>query len=195
MPPPCPSPASPVAPGAGLLARAKALGKLAKTDPKSASAADLALIVTVTKMLDPTSVAREGEVKLTQSSASLVDSVLNMREQIEKGQTILPAAQREALLNMVETLMPSYSNAYQKRARDAYTTAKEYGFSPKRVMQGFDFSQFDGEEKRDAAIRSASGNPWPTIRAGVAQQAPQAAALTPDEQAELEALRAELGQR
>ena len=123
--------------------RVKALGNLAATDKPSRSAADLALVVTITKMLDPTSVAREGEVKLTASSASLVDQASNMLNQWKNGQTILPDATRASLLKMADTIFPSYSDAYENRKRDAYTTANEYGFSPKRTMMGADISEFD----------------------------------------------------
>ena len=123
--------------------RVKALGNLAATDKPARSAADLALVVTITKMLDPTSVAREGEVKLTASSASLVDQASNMLNQWQNGQTILPDATRASLLKMADTIFPSYSDAYENRKRDAYTTANEYGFSPKRTMMGADISEFD----------------------------------------------------
>ena len=123
--------------------RVKALGNLAATDKPARSAADLALVVTITKMLDPTSVAREGEVKLTASSASLVDQASNMLNQWKNGQTILPDATRASLLKMADTIFPSYSDAYENRKRDAYTTANEYGFSPKRTMMGADISEFD----------------------------------------------------
>jgi len=123
--------------------RVKALGNLAATDKPARSAADLALVVTITKMLDPTSVAREGEVQLTASSASLVDQATNLLNQWQNGQTILPDATRQSLLKMADTIFPSYSDAYENRKRDAYTTANEYGFSPKRTMMGADISEFD----------------------------------------------------
>lgn len=132
--------------------RVKALGNLAATDKPARSAADLALVVTITKMLDPTSVAREGEVKLTASSASLVDQATNMLNQWQNGQTILPDATRQSLLKMADTIFPSYSDAYENRKRDAYTTANEYGFSPKRTMMGADISEFDNMS--DAEVQS-----------------------------------------
>ena len=137
--------------------RAKALGNLAATDKPSRSAADLALVVTITKMLDPTSVAREGEVKLTASSASLVDQASNMLNQWQNGQTILPDATRTALLKMADTIFPSYNDAYEKRRKDAYTTAKEYGYKPERVMMGANVPELRGQDLSQAEVDDIMG--------------------------------------
>ena len=115
----------------------KSMGALAGRDKPARSAADLALIVSITKMLDPTSVAREGEVKLTQSSASLFDQVKNLPAQWEQGQTLLPDNTRYALLKVADELWPSYQKAYQNRARDTEKVVGEYGLAPHRVMMGY----------------------------------------------------------
>lgn len=130
--------------------RAKALGGLANQSKEAQSAADLALIVTATKILDPTSVAREGEVKLTQSSASIWQQVQNLPNQWQYGQTTLPPAQRQALLQMIESLMPSYRQAYENRASDMKSSAQAYGFGEQRVMPGYRPSPAQVEQARRA---------------------------------------------
>lgn len=136
------------------------------------AAGDLALVVSFTKMLDPGSVAREGEVALTQKAASLVDQAGNWINQLQNGQTLLPAKVRQQLLEAGREMHGVYKNAYQKLGKNYFETAKSYQYDPARVMMGYDA---DGIA-RDEAIRSASGNPWPTIRADVAQQQPAAQA-------------------
>lgn len=121
----------------GQYERLKSMGNLAATDPASRSAADLALIVSFTKMLDPGSVAREGEVKLTQSAASLYDTVRNLPNQWINGQTTIPDSTRRALLKAADEMMPSYNAAYERLAADIGSTADAYKFPRERVMMGY----------------------------------------------------------
>jgi len=121
----------------GQYDRLKAMGSLAASDPASRSAADLALIVSFTKMLDPGSVAREGEVKLTQSAASLYDMVRNLPNQWINGQTTIPDSTRAALLKAADEMMPSYQSAYERLAGDIGATADAYQFPRSRVMMGY----------------------------------------------------------
>lgn len=127
----------------GQYKRLVALGELAKKDPASRSAADLGLIVSFTKMLDPGSVAREGEVKLTQSAASLVDMVANLPNQWKNGQTTLPDSTRDALLKAAAEMHPIYERAFEKLGRSYLKTAQSYQYDPSRVMMGTDLSTFD----------------------------------------------------
>lgn len=102
------------------------------------AAGDLALIVSFTKMLDPGSVAREGEVKLTQSAASLVDQALIWADRLKKGNTLLPPDLRKAYLDAAGQMHGIYSDSYQRLAQNYQQTAQSYGFDPQRVMMGYD---------------------------------------------------------
>jgi hypothetical protein len=110
------------------------------------AAGDLALIISFTKMLDPGSVAREGEVKLTQSAASLVDQALIWTDRIQKGNTLLPDSLRAAYLDAARDMYGVYQNAYQGIAQDYARTAQDYGFNPDRVMMGYDAPAQDGPD-------------------------------------------------
>jgi hypothetical protein len=63
---------------------------------------DLALLVAFTKALDPGSVAREGEVQLSQSSASAVQNAANWRRRLEEGNTRLPQAVRDGMIEWAQ---------------------------------------------------------------------------------------------
>lgn len=130
----------------GQYQRLVALGNLAETDEASRSAADLGLIVSFTKMLDPGSVAREGEVKLTQSAASLLDMVRNLPNQWKNGQTVLPPETRAALLKAAAEMHPVYTRAYDKLRRSYFDTAKSYQFEPSRVLMGTELADLRGQD-------------------------------------------------
>lgn len=101
------------------------------------SAGDLALVVSFTKMLDPGSVAREGEVALTQSAASFLAQAQNWLPRLEKGNTLLPPEVRKDLLDAAREMHGVYSKAYQNIANDYARTASDYGFGKDRVMMGY----------------------------------------------------------
>jgi hypothetical protein len=112
-------------------------GRLEAAYNQNTSAGDLALVVGFTKMLDPGSVAREGEVALTQSAASVLDQVRNLPTQWQQGRTRLPPAVRENLIAAARAMMPVYRDAYERIASDYRYTAEQYGYDPARVMMGY----------------------------------------------------------
>lgn len=148
---------------------------------------DLALIVAFTKIMDPGSVAREGEVTLTQSSASIMQQAGNWLNRIEQGNTVLPAPVRQAFLEASEEMAAAYSSAFDLRAQEFSDIATDYGLDPSRVIVGH-----------------AAAPQTPGVPDQIQQQAPAltqaeiqreqerlAVPLTPEEQARLEFLRAQ----
>lgn len=105
----------------------------AREDP----AGDLALIVSFTKMLDPGSVAREGEVALTQSVASALQQAQMWLPRIQQGNTLLPPEVRKALLAAGKEMYQVYEKKYHDLAGDYTARAKAYGFAPERVLMGY----------------------------------------------------------
>jgi hypothetical protein len=118
------------------MGRIRVMGDPAIPDNERA-AADLALVVAFTKMLDPGSVAREGEVALTQSAASLMGQVGTWLPKLQKGKTLLPDETRNALVAAAESMMPLYDGAYDNLGQNYSSSATEYGFEPRRVMMGY----------------------------------------------------------
>ena len=84
------------------------------------SAGDLALIVAFTKLLDPGSVAREGEVTLSQSTASVVDNASVWAARLKKGRTLLPDNTRQQFLDAAQEIMSGYNASFDLR-RDEFT--------------------------------------------------------------------------
>ena len=102
------------------------------------SASDLGLIVSFTKMLDPGSVAREGEVSLTQSAASAYDQAMMIIPRWEKGKTLLPDTTRQMYLDAARDMFGTYEKTYQRLAQSTQQRATEYGLSPERIMLGYE---------------------------------------------------------
>lgn len=102
------------------------------------SASDLGLIVSFTKMLDPGSVAREGEVQLTQQAAGLLDQASVWLPRLQSGKTLLPENVRQMYVDAARSMFGSYEKTYQGLARDTQSRALQYGLSPDRIMLGYD---------------------------------------------------------
>lgn len=113
------------------------------------SAGDLALVVAFTKMLDPGSVAREGEVALTQSAASALAQAQNFLPRLQRGNTLLPDNVRAQLVQTAREMYGNYERAYNRLASDYGRTADAYGFDRNRVMMGY----------REAADAAEDGPP------------------------------------
>jgi hypothetical protein len=101
------------------------------------AAGDLALVVAFTKMLDPGSVAREGEVALTQSAASALAQAQNFLPRLQQGNTLLPPQVRNQLVEAARAMYANYESAYHNLANDYGGTADQYGFDRSRVMMGY----------------------------------------------------------
>lgn len=155
----------------------------ARKDP----AGDLALVVSFTKMLDPGSVAREGEVALTQSAASALQQAQTWLPRLEQGGTLLPDALRQDLLKAGEEMYGVYERKYHDIAGDYIARSNAYGFAPERVLMGYR-PPTSGPDTFSGAGASSGA-----MGAAARAAGSRAPALSPDEQAELEALRRELG--
>lgn len=114
-----------------------AMVRQARSDPKAASAADLALVVGFTKLQDPGTVAMPGEVQLTQQTVGVVQYASNLLNTWENGKTVLPDDVRRNILAASTELHRVYKDAYQKRGAEYATTAQGYGFDPKRTLIGY----------------------------------------------------------
>ena len=134
--------------------RIKAMGRQASSDPERASAADLALIVGFTKMQDPGSVAREGEVALTQQTVGVLDQANNLLNQWQNGKTVLPTDARVNILRAAEELHRVYSDAYRKRGEEYATAAQQYQYPVSRVMMGYNPSA----PQQAPTLQSAAGD-------------------------------------
>ena len=114
----------------------QSLGTIETMANRGDAQGDLALVVAFTKLLDPGSVAREGEVSLTQSSASTVQQASNWLNQLQRGNTILPQEVRAAFLSASQELAGQYRNSFDARRSEYSSIAQEYGLNADRVTIG-----------------------------------------------------------
>lgn len=113
---------------ANMSARAKAMG--ARGD----AVGDLQLTIALTKLADPGTAAREGEVTLTQQTASLADQAVNWIEKLKKGNTLLPPETRKAMLQAVDEMESVYTKFYSGVGERAKQRVQSYGLDPSRVF-------------------------------------------------------------
>jgi hypothetical protein len=97
------------------------------------AAGDLSLIFAYMKMLDPTSVVREGEFANAQNAAGVPDQIANMYNKIVSGERLNPdqrkdfTAQAERIYRNVESRAKKTEDRYRGLATD-------YGYEPGRIV-------------------------------------------------------------
>jgi hypothetical protein len=131
---------------------------------QNSPAGDLAAATKFMKILDPTSVVRESELNMAIEASGLGDRAMNLLPRIINGVKLTPA-QRKDFGKLAKEFYDLSEKAYQDKATEYKGVAKDYGLNADRV-------------------------------GGSAQKPPPAPAsggLTPEEKAELEQLRKELG--
>lgn len=153
---------------------ATAYQKVSAAAKNPSAAGDLSLIFGYMKMLDPGSTVREGEFANAQNAAGIPDQVRNMYNRASSGERLNPA-QRVDFIGQAKNIFEAQLNT-QKQIDDRYNLlASQYGVNPKNVVSSYDFSIPDTVSTKSAAPAQGSG------------------ALTPEELAEKEALKKELG--
>lgn len=102
------------------------------------AAGDLALVVAFTKLLDPGSVAREGEVKLTQSAQGVIDKAGNTLERLRKGETLLTDTVRQQFVDAANELGANYSNSFKTRQSEFTTISQTFfpDLDPSLILVG-----------------------------------------------------------
>lgn len=133
-------------------------------------AGDLDLIYAVGKVLDPGSVVREGELSLVIKSGTPMEQFNGYVRAIGAGKGRLPPAQRAKLVAMLEGRVGELASGYQRSKALYERQARAAGLPTEQIFA----------EVPDAAPAPA---------------APAAATLSPQEQAELDALRKRFGRK
>lgn len=93
---------------------------------------DIALIYSVMKAYDPTSVVRETEFATAQNASSVPDQVRNSWNKALKGQRLNPR-QRQEMAAAVESVAKSAGQRYNSIEGQYRNYAQEYGANPDRV--------------------------------------------------------------
>jgi hypothetical protein len=113
-------------------------GRIKAMGQRKDSVGDLALTVSLTKMLDPGSVARESEVEMTQSAAGAYQQAMMWGPRLVDGKTKLPDNVRKMMVDAAGEMFGVYEGAYDGLARDMQSRLTQYGLSPERVMMGYE---------------------------------------------------------
>lgn len=153
------------------------LSKLLASAKRESAAGDMALIFSIMKTLDPTSVVREGEQAQAQNATGVPEQIRNMYNRTLTGERLSPD-QRMDFLKTGLALFDSEDRA--QKNRDNYFTdlANTSGIDPRRIM----YNPYSGLSKeandyiaslvaaKSAQGQQAGGNAIPGVTAAPAQQ-------------------------
>lgn len=107
--------------------------RTAATTPEPTTASDISMVFSFMKMLDPTSVVREGEYATAANSGSVSQTVVNTYNKLLTGQGLLDDKQRREFTNQAGAML-ARSHAQAKRDEERYRTlAKKNKLDPDNV--------------------------------------------------------------
>jgi len=110
-------------------------------DNESRAASDQALIVTLNKMLDPTSVVRESEFSRTEVGVGLMNRIQSYLPKLKKGGQAISNTDRKAVYNMAEKLLQGSQEGLNQHIDRYVNIAQQYGVDPKLILG--DINKFD----------------------------------------------------
>lgn len=96
---------------------------------------DYALSVAFAKILDPGSVAREGEVAAVASAGGAINSFLRSTENFFSGKGALPAAVRAQIMNLATSSYQQQLEVAKQAIADAKSLATAAGIDPKFIFK------------------------------------------------------------
>lgn len=109
---------------------------LTKNDNGSKAAADQALVTLFNKMLDPSSVVREGEYARSFDGQSALARAIGYIEQVSKGGAGLTDANRADMVQVAQKLFGDAQGIYNQNAEFYTNIADSYGLDPNRIIMG-----------------------------------------------------------
>lgn len=133
--------------------RVREAAQIGNTNPNGSGAADVALVFAYMKMLDPTSVVREGEFAQAAQAGGVPSAVLNMYNNLVKGDKLTPEVrqqfvqQSDAIYQQVTQNLESVNQQYETRATG-------WGVNP----QNFIYTPEQYEPLAGGGVRMPNGN-------------------------------------
>lgn len=125
----------------------------------SSSAADQALIISFNKMLDPTSVVREGEFARSTEGQSYLQQLQAKVDQAMRGGAGLSAETRQALVETTEVLYGDYIKTHNDKAYQYRQNALRQGGDPTYVAGYLDTTN-PPEEIEEGGVMVLNGQPY-----------------------------------
>lgn len=124
---------------------------------------DIALIFGYMKMLDPTSVVREGEFATAQNAAGIPDNIKNMWNKALSGNRLNPQ-QRNNIRGTARSIYLQQRDGYNQVAQEYRGYAKDYGIEPERVARTFHDSPKRNQQQKPPAQSGGGQQVTATIR-------------------------------
>lgn len=103
------------------------------TQAAPSAAGDMSIIFSFMKMLDPTSVVREGEQATAENARGVTDSVRNLYNKVLTGQKLTPE-QRKDFIRQAGSIYSSKQNQISGIEKEYKSYATQYGTSPSLVI-------------------------------------------------------------
>jgi hypothetical protein len=110
-----------------------AFGGILASAQEASGPSDIALVTKFMKVLDPTSVVREGEFITARESGSFESLMKNIIEKAESGKILQPK-QRKAFVKAAYNLYEKAMDRYNTKKGVYGTMAKHYGLNPEMVQ-------------------------------------------------------------
>ena len=115
---------------------------------RGTAAADLSMIYSYIKLLDPGSVVREGELALAGQTSGVPDRILNLYNKLTEGQTTLTATQRANFLEEGRGLFKEQLLSQLDTERDFRSIATKRGTDPDEAVPPSIIGRFRDADKK-----------------------------------------------
>jgi hypothetical protein len=109
---------------------------MVETAGRNSKASDLNLVYGLGKIMDPTSVVREGEMVMVKNTASLPDWLVGAANALNGGATLQPET-REAILREAYGRMKGYSDEFGQQMGQYQGIAKRYNLTEDDIIPRF----------------------------------------------------------
>lgn len=114
-------------------------------NPNASATDDVALIFSYMKMLDPTSVVREGEFATAQNTGGIPDQIRNAYNKAISGNR-LNAEQRKSMVNSAAKVYYPVRENYNNVANQYHGYARDFGIDPNAIAQRYEPVQNGGNK-------------------------------------------------
>jgi len=111
---------------------------MVETADRDSRASDLNLVYGLGKIMDPTSVVREGEMFMVQGINTLPDKVIEGINSVLTGTSTLSPSTREAILTEAYGRVKGYEDAFSTDSQTYKGLADRYKINPEDVLPGFE---------------------------------------------------------
>ena len=147
-------------------AKASSVSNMKVFAGRNTPASDMSMIFLFMKMLDPTSVVREGEYANAQNAASIPDQVRNQYNKAIKGTGLNPR-QRQDFLSQAQSILLNAETAYQGVQSEYGDYARSSNIPSELIFQGLPAAQTPATPRQGGFLLrpGAHGAPPPSPQA------------------------------